>query len=86
MRLPAIQAVLRSQIALAAKGNGPAQRAVVETIRFIENEIAAQTAAETGTAAERPLSELDAARRIALVLERAKRKVDSDQGAKTTEK
>jgi hypothetical protein len=26
MRLPAIQAVMRSQVALAAKGNGPAQR------------------------------------------------------------
>jgi hypothetical protein len=26
MRLPALQAVMRSQVALAAKGNGPAQR------------------------------------------------------------
>ena len=32
-RIPALQAVLRSQIALAAKGNGPAQRAVVKTVQ-----------------------------------------------------
>ncbi len=37
-RIPALQAVLRSQIALAAKGNGPAQRAVVKTVQEIEAE------------------------------------------------
>ena len=37
-RIPALQAVLRSQIALAAKGNGPAQRAVVKTVQDIEAE------------------------------------------------
>ena len=31
IKMPAIQAVLRSQVALAAKGNGPAQRALLET-------------------------------------------------------
>lgn len=34
--LPAIRAVMRSQIALAAKGNGPAQRALISVIREIE--------------------------------------------------
>jgi Family of unknown function (DUF5681) len=37
-RIPAIQAVHRSQIALAAKGNGPAQRAVLRIIQKIERE------------------------------------------------
>lgn len=39
--MPAIQAVLRSQIALAAKGNGPAQRTLINVIRAIERENAA---------------------------------------------
>src|SRR5580704_1822923 len=43
--LPAIQAVLRSQVALAAKGNGPAQRALIEAIQAIEREIEAHVAA-----------------------------------------
>jgi Family of unknown function (DUF5681) len=38
LTLPAIQAVLRSQIGLVAKGNVQAQRAVLATIRTIENE------------------------------------------------
>jgi hypothetical protein len=41
--MPAIQAVLRSQVALAAKGNGPAQRALIEVIQTIEREIAKPT-------------------------------------------
>jgi Family of unknown function (DUF5681) len=40
LTMPAIQAVLRSQIALAAKGNGPAQRALIEVIQAIERESA----------------------------------------------
>ena len=31
--MPAIQAIMRSQVALAAKGNGPAQRAVIKVVR-----------------------------------------------------
>src|SRR5215207_8722688 len=38
VKLPAIQAVHRSQIALAAKGNGPAQRAVLRVVQAIEKE------------------------------------------------
>ena len=38
VKIPAIQAVHRSQIALAAKGNGPAQRAVLRTVQAIEKE------------------------------------------------
>jgi hypothetical protein len=40
--VPALQAVLRALVALAAKGNGPAQRTVFETIQGIERELAAQ--------------------------------------------
>jgi hypothetical protein len=36
--MPAIQAVLRSQIALAAKGNGPAQRALIDLVQAIERD------------------------------------------------
>jgi hypothetical protein len=44
--LPALQAVLRSQVALAAKGNAPAQRAVIAAVQAIEQEnvAAARTA------------------------------------------
>jgi hypothetical protein len=36
--VPALQAVLRSQIGLAIKGNGPAQRAVLAALQAIEQE------------------------------------------------
>jgi Family of unknown function (DUF5681) len=36
VQLPAIQAVMRSWIALAAKGNGPAQRALLAMLKDIE--------------------------------------------------
>ena len=38
VKMPAIQAVHRSQIALAAKRNGPAQRAVFRVVQAIEKE------------------------------------------------
>ena len=41
--LPAFQVVLRSQLTLAAKGNGPAQRAVVKSLQAIEHALANQT-------------------------------------------
>ena len=52
--LPAIQAILRSQIALAAKGNGPAQRSVIEAVQAIEREIEAQVAAKDKAEAKKP--------------------------------
>jgi len=51
-RIPALQAVLRSQIALAAKGNGPAQRAVVKTVQEIEAEVRVHGTA--GAASRKP--------------------------------
>jgi uncharacterized protein DUF5681 len=64
--LPAIQAIMRSQMARAAKGNGPAQRAVIAMVQGIELECALTAAAEAS--AQQPGSPLDAARRIAFLL------------------
>ena len=48
--LPTIQAVMRQQGRLAAKGNGPAQRAVIGMVHAIEQEaLQAATAATEGT-------------------------------------
>ena len=70
--LPAIQAVLRSQVALAAKGNGAAQRAVIEAVQAIEREIEAHvTAKERALAATPAMSNLELARRIAFILSKA---------------
>jgi hypothetical protein len=68
--MPALQAILRRQIALAATGNGAAQRAVIEKIQAIEQELALAAAAEAALAKakERPLPDRDLARRIAWIL------------------
>ena len=69
--LPAIQAVLRSQVALAAKGNGPAQRTVIEAVQAIEREAEAHLASTESTqAANGGLADLEIARRIAFLLAR----------------
>jgi hypothetical protein len=70
--LPAIQAVLRSQVALAAKGNGAAQRAVIEAVQAIEREIEAHVTAKERALADTPaMSNLELARRIAFILSKA---------------
>jgi hypothetical protein len=70
--LPAIQAVLRSQVALAAKGNGAAQRAVIEAVQAIEREIEAHVTAKQRALADTPaMSNLELARRIAFILSKA---------------
>jgi hypothetical protein len=53
--------------ALAAKGNGPAQRAVIEAVQAIEREIAAQVN-DTVQSKASEMSDLDVARRIAFLL------------------
>jgi hypothetical protein len=75
--LPAIQVILRGQVALAAKGNGAAQKAVIEAIRAIEQEVAAEAAVRESVLAQVPeLSDLEVARRIAFILTKAKQKLD----------
>jgi hypothetical protein len=69
LRLPAIQAVLRQQIALAAKGNGPAQRAIIETVQTLERELAAQAVTHVEPRPLQTMSETEVARRLAFVME-----------------
>jgi hypothetical protein len=68
--MPAIQALLRSQVALAAKDNGPAQRAVFQQVQAIEHELGVASAAEAAKAKTkaRPMTEREVARRIAFLL------------------
>jgi Family of unknown function (DUF5681) len=72
LRLPTIQAMMRNQLALAVKGNGPAQRALLAAIDAMEKELAAEAAAEERAEAERgPINYLDGARRIAFLFREA---------------
>jgi len=71
LKMPALQAVLRSQVALAVKGNGAAQRALIDTVRDIEREIDAQAACEPSADQPPKLSNFEAARRIAFLLTKA---------------
>lgn len=73
LTVPAIQAVLRSFVTLAVKGNGPAQRALIEVIQKIEQDIARQAKAEATSETNRSamhknVSEIEIARRIAFLL------------------
>ncbi len=65
--------MLRSKVALAAKGNGPAQRALFEIARAIERELAVQIAANDDVRAKTPMADLEAARRIAAALTKVAR-------------
>jgi hypothetical protein len=68
--MPAIQAIMRSQVALAAKGNGPAQRAVIKVVQEIERELAAIAAArEEEERRKKPMSDTETVRRIAWLLD-----------------
>lgn len=73
LTLPAIQAVMRSQVALAAKGNSAAQRTVIQAIQAIESQIDAHAAETTARADSSKLSDLEVARHIAFVLAKAAR-------------
>jgi hypothetical protein len=68
--LPAIRAVLRRQLALAAEGNGPAQRAIIATIAAFEEERTIVDSIRAAEEAERrkPMDDAEAIRRIAWLL------------------
>jgi hypothetical protein len=84
-RMPALQAVLRQQMALALKGKGPAGRAMVQLVNEIEKELAALTAAEIKRMEEeRPMSDLEVARRIAFVLDSRCRQLQRQQEKEPT--
>jgi hypothetical protein len=67
-RVPTIQAVIRAGFANAIRGNGPSQRIFVDLIRFCEQELAAQAAAEAKENPKPPMSKNEIARRIAFML------------------
>jgi hypothetical protein len=84
--LPAIQAVLRSQVALGAKGNGSAQRALIAAVQAIEQEFAAQAVAKDAAEAKTPpMSERELARRIAWILSGSVPKRSPEVGAKDSD-
>ena len=68
--LPAIQAILRRQITLAAKGNGPAQRAVIAAVLALEEEQAQEAAEQAARklTEDNPTDLIDAARRVCFLL------------------
>jgi hypothetical protein len=71
VHLPTIQAIVRASFALAAKGNGPAQRALIMQLGVIERELAAETAAHDAQAEEtcgKSMTDIEIARRVAFVL------------------
>ena len=76
--MPAIQAVLRSMVAVAAKGNGPVQRALIGTIQAIERERAAQEHTGKDGAAIQPqhkdMTSVELARRFAEIISEAAKK------------
>jgi len=78
--VPALGAILRSLVALAAKGNAPAQRFVYEMVREIEQqELAVQAATDTKDTKDCTMSEPELVRRIVWILSgRASRLSGSD--------
>jgi len=84
--VPALGAILRSLVALAAKGNAPAQRFVYEMVREIEQqELAVQAAPDTKDTKERTMSERELARRIAWILSGSLPKRSPEVGAKDSD-
>jgi hypothetical protein len=79
--LPALQAILRSQIALAAKGNGPAQRAVIAMVQALEDDIEARKLIEEATPKPQYENYTDAARRVAFLLQLADREQLAKEGS-----
>jgi hypothetical protein len=70
--MPALQAVVRGLVTSAAKGSGPAQRMLIEKVQGIEREgNLMQAAMKQKAETEKPVSDLDAARRIAFLLSKA---------------
>lgn len=66
--MPAIQVVMRSLVTLAAKGNGPAQRACIEMVQAIERDRAIEAKAKAEAEAMSPMSTYEMARRVAFLL------------------
>jgi hypothetical protein len=69
---------MRSQVALAAKGDGAAQRALMAAVHALEQELSIEyDAAEKAAAAKPQYTIREAARRVALLLELAKKEPEA---------
>ena len=77
--LPAIQAVARSQIALAAKGHAPSQRAVLAAVMAIEEERAMAAAQSSDEIAK--MSDVEIARRICFLLDLGEEELRAQRAA-----
>ena len=72
--MPAIQAIIRRQIALAMNGNGPAQRAIIAAVAAIEDDEAREAEKHSaggkaqGASRYAEMSDTEAARRVAFLL------------------
>ena len=82
--LPTIQALMRQQGRLAAKGNGPAQRAFIDRVHAIEqDEVQAATKAAE-TTQNSPVTDQDRAQALIALLERTGLKVSPRNVAQDT--
>jgi len=83
VKMPALQAVMRSAIAVAAKGNVRGQRNLIEQVQAVEQErsIHGASASPEGP----PMSEIESARAIAFLLAKAARERDKQEKDETKE-
>jgi hypothetical protein len=72
LNLPAIQAVMRQQVRLAAKGNGPAQRAVIAMIQAIEQEAVEGAITTTEISPDPSITDEERAEAVLALLQRTK--------------
>jgi hypothetical protein len=71
LTLPAIQAVMRQLVRLAAKGNGPAQRKLIDMVQAIEQEQAVEAKAKAAQQTT-PISDADRVMALAAFFEKDK--------------
>jgi len=72
LTLPAIRAVMRQLVRLAAKGNGPAQRKLIDMVQRIEQELADEAKTKAVQQTREPITDADRARALAAFITRIK--------------
>jgi Family of unknown function (DUF5681) len=77
LALPAIQAVMRQLVRLAAKRNGPAQRRLIDMVQTIEQELTVEANAKAAQQTT-PISDADRAKALAAFLEKTKHLAPED--------
>ena len=82
IEVPALQAIFRSQVTNAAKGSGPAERAIIDLVAAIEHEFELRAAAKAERSAkDKRVSDIELARRIAFILGNAERSANKEAGS-----